>query len=168
MNKKEIANIDVDKVQECPTCRKWMAICLTEPNFETHRKYEAWIKSKQKFWAENKVYLESMGFHYESAMSKALDFIELSKQQRKDLEGCLLVVKIGSDARPASPQEIEITQKIFSEALDDVKGIRVIITASSFNMEKVSLPQLRRLQSEVLSSFETNESSNPIINLEII
>lgn len=160
--------INAEEVKKCSICQNWITYCLSEPTYEDRHTYSTWVRAKQSFWDANKGYLESMGFNYEAGLCKALDFIELNKHQRQDLEGCLLIVKVGSKDKPATPQEVEMTYKLMKDALDDVKGVRVIIAQHTFSIEKVALPQLRRLQSEILTSFEPEENSNPIIsNLEI-
>ena len=160
-------NIDIAKIKSCPICQEWIAYCLTEPSSDNSKVYGAWIRDKQKFWENNTTYLTSMGFNYEAGLCKALDFIEISKHQKEDLEGCLLIVKVGNENKPATPQEVETTYKILKDAIDGVKGVRIIITQHNFSVEKIPLPQLRRLQSEILTSFESEVNINPISNLEV-
>jgi hypothetical protein len=160
-------DINIEKIKECPICQKWITYCLTEPSSDNPRMYGSWIRDKQKFWEDNTTYLTSMGFNYEAGLCKALDFIEITKHQKEDLEGCLLIVKVGNENKPATPQEIETTYKIIKDALDGVKGVRVVITQHNFTVEKIALPQLRRLQSEILTSFEADENTDPITNLEV-
>ena len=79
----------------------------------------------------------------------------------------MLIVKIGSDERPASPDDINLAYKMLNEVLEGVKGVRVIVTHHAFGIEKISLPQLRALQSSVLASTDPNEEINPIIDMEL-
>jgi len=157
--------LDIEDIKKDPTCQQWISYCLSEPSNDNPRMYSEWIKEKQKFWETHSNHLTPMGFSYEAGLSKALDFIDVTRHQKEDLEGCLLVVKIGSDARPATAQDIEGTYKILKDALEGIKGVRVVITHHNFSIEKVALPQLRRIQSEILTSFEDKETnSNPIIS----
>lgn len=159
---------DIEIVRRCKICQKWIDYCLREPSYDNSHIYNTWLNEKRKYWKANSEHLEKMGFNYDAGLCKALDYIEISKHQREDLEGCLLVIKVGSDKKPATPKEIEVTHKVIKDALAGVRGVKVIITQHSFTMDKVALPQLRRLQSEILTSFEPEENSNPIIsNLEV-
>ena len=158
----------MDLVKDDPICQRWIAFCLSEPSYEEHNVYEKWIRSKQAFWELNKNFLESTGFKYEAGLCKALDYIKLSAYERQDLEGCLLVVKLGSDKKPPTKLDIDMTYQLLKEAIGDIKGVRIIITQSNFEIQKIALPQLRRLQSEILTSFEDDTNSNAIIsNLEV-
>ena len=57
-------DIDIEKVQQCPICQKWITYCLTEPSSDNPRMYGSWIRDKQKFWEDNKTYLTSNTFKY--------------------------------------------------------------------------------------------------------
>lgn len=160
--------IDIELVKNDPICQKWITFCLSEPSFEEHHIYERWLKTKQAFWELNKTFLESNGFKYEAGLCRALDFIKMDKYERQDLEGCLLIVKVGSEKKPATKLDIDMTHQLLKEAVGNVKGVRIIVTQANFEIQKVALPQLRRLQSEILTSFDDDENSNPIIsNLEL-
>jgi len=154
---KETKKLDIEKVNKDPICQKWITYSFAE---DTDKPSE-WYKEKQEYWEKNQHHLEANGFTYGTNMSKALD--EVSVVKEGDLEGCLLVVRIGNDNRPASPQDIELAYNMLNEALVGVKGVRVIVTHHAFAVEKVSLPQLRALQSAVLASTDHTENVNPIL-----
>jgi len=157
--------LSVEEIDACPICRKWMAFCIAEPTDELQesdsKKIEVWYREKQDFWDKNKDYLKSKGFLYESNITKALDTVTIDNE--KNLEGCLLVVRIGSENRPAGPDDINNAYNMVNKALDKVKGVRVIVTHHEFHIEKISLPQLREVQSAVLSSVDPRDDSNPIL-----
>ena len=160
-------NMNVFDQQSCPICKTWMTYCISEPPEETEMKLvEKWCKDKQKYWDDNEKHLQDNGYSYDSGIMKALDFVNAEKVN--DLEGSLLIVRIGSDDRPAPSSEIENAYALLEKALEGVKGVRVIITDHKFTIEKVSLPQLRRLQSSVLSSVDPEDNGNSIIkDLEV-
>ena len=153
--------IDVKDIVKDPICTQWIAYCTVEDN----KRPVDWYKDKQTFWEVNQTHLENNGFTYGTSMGTALDDVELIKE--KELEGSLLVVKIGSDSRPASPDDINLAHKMLNEVLEGVKGVRVVVTHHAFDITKISLPQLRNLQSAVLASTEPSESFNPIIELDL-
>jgi len=159
---KETKKLDVEKLSQDPICQKWLTYSIAE---DTNQPSE-WYREKQDFWEKNQIHLQSNGFSYGSNMSKALD--EVSVVKESSLEGCLLIVRIGNDNRPASPQDIELAYNMLNEALVGVKGVRVIVTHHAFEVEKISLPQLRLLQSAVLASVDPTENVNPILrDLEV-
>ena len=159
MAKKETKEVklDVEKLSQDPICQKWLTYSIAEDTDKPHD----WYREKQDYWEANQAHLEESGFSYGSNMSKALDEVSIIKEG--DLEGCLLIVRIGNDNRPASPQDIELAYNMLNEALVGVKGVRVIVTHHAFHIEKVSLPQLRALQSSVLASTDPSENINPIL-----
>jgi hypothetical protein len=89
--------------------------------------------------------------------------IELVAESEKDLEGCLLVVKLGSPENPASSEEISEFKESLHDVFKNVRGIKVLVVPHNFSIEKISLPQLRNLESEVLKSTEQIENENIII-----
>ena len=154
-------SIDIEKIMEDPLCQKWVTYSAAQ---DTEKPAE-WYREKQTFWEENHELLEANGFTYGSNMSGALDQVEALKSE--ELEGSLLVVKIGNQERPASPDDINLAYKMLNEVLDGVKGVRVVVTHHAFDITKISLPQLRSLQSAVLASVDPNENVNPIVDLDL-
>lgn len=143
--------------QECEACKTWVSLCVSEPDFSKDQEAaEKWAEEKEKFWVANKDHLTEKGFTQFSSYSKAIDFINFEKYKVKDLDQCLIIFKIGSDNRPSSPENIEEFTKQITEAIGDVKGVRIIITHNDIKLEKVSLLRLRELQSEVLKAKEEN------------
>jgi hypothetical protein len=154
-------NINIEKIMDDPICKKWIAYSTTEDD----KNPAEWFQEKQSYWEENEAHLKKNGFQYSTNIGSALDQVEIMKEE--DLEGCLLVVKIGNQDRPASPDDINLAYKMLNEVLDGVKGVRVVVTHHAFDITKISLPQLRALQSSILSSTEIGEDINPIINLDL-
>ena len=153
--------INIDSIVKDPICQKWISFSTAEDS----KQPAEWFKDKQSFWEENQEHLENYGFSYGTNIGGALDEIALIKES--ELEGCLLIVKIGNNARPASPDDINLAYRMLNEVLDGVKGVRVVVTHHAFDISKVSLPQLRSLQSAVLMSVDPNENVNPIVSLDL-
>jgi hypothetical protein len=153
--------LDIKKLIKDEVCQKW----ITYSTAEDSKKPTEWFREKQSFWEENQEHLELSGFTYGTNIGGALDDIEI--MQEEGLEGSLLIVKIGNESRPASPDDINLAHKTINEVLDGVKGVRVIVTHHAFDISKISLPQLRSLQSAVLASTDATENVNPIIDLDI-
>lgn len=151
----------IDKLLEDPICQKWILYSTAEDSDHPAE----WFKEKQAFWEENQEHLQKNGFDYTTNIGSALDQIELMKEE--ELEGCLLVFKIGNQERPASPDDINLAYKMLNEVLNGVKGVRVIVTHHAFDITKVPLPQLRILQSAILSSTDPTENVNPIIDIDL-
>jgi len=160
-SEKKSEGINIDEVVKDPICQKW----ITYSTAQDPDQPVEWFKDKASFWEEQQTYLEERGFTYGTNIGSALDQVTIMKQE--ELEGCLLIVKIGSDERPASPDDINLAYKMLNEVLEGVKGVRVIVTHHAFGIEKISLPQLRALQSSVLASTDPNEEINPIIDMEL-
>ena len=162
-----IHKADIFNQKECEVCKAWMTFCVAEPPEEsTAETIEKWYREKQAYWNANEKHLAKNGYVYDSSIVKSLDIVELEKVN--DLEGSLLIVRVGSDNRPAPTSEIEYAYQMMEKALEGVKGVRVIITDHKFTVEKVSLPQLRMLQSSVLSSVEPEDNAGSIIrDLEV-
>jgi len=159
-------DIETNEIENCSICRTWITYCIAEPSGEDQKKTETWYKEKQAFFNTNQAHLESKGYSYTAGIAKALDFVDVEKQN--NLEGTLLVVRVGSETRPASPTDIEMAYKMINDALEDVRGVRVLVTHHNFQIEKISLPQLRHLQSAVLASTDSSFDENPIIrDLEV-
>ena len=157
--KETVPKVTEEEIDTNEVINQWLKFCAIDP--ETHEEKMEWYKEKQKFWKLHQTFLSEKGFDYNSGIVKALDFVHAEKKD--DMEGCLLIVKIGSEERMAGPAEVETAYKMILEALDGVKGIRVIVTHHLFDVQKVSLPQLRNLQSEVLASCDPNDEGDTIL-----
>jgi hypothetical protein len=160
-------SMDIETVKACSICSEWVTYCVSMPKEDSEQTViENFFNGKQDFWDKNAEHLKNHGYTYDASITKALDFVSCEKVN--DLEGCLLIFRIGSNECPAPPSEIKNAYAMISQALDGVKGVRVIITNHKFTIEKISLPQLRRLQSSVLSSVDADDTENSIIrDLEI-
>ena len=153
-------NIKEEEVTDDATINQWLKYCAIDPKI--HEEKVKWYKEKQDFWRKHHEFLSGKGFDYNAGIVNALDFVEVEKKD--NMEGCLLIVKIGSDERPAGPAEVETAYKMILDALDGVKGIRVIVTHHLFDVQKITLPQLRNLQSEILTSCEHEDEGDTIIS----
>ena len=134
----------------CDICQSWVMYCMTQPKEGEIQQKATHQSKKSEFWGSHKEHLLGEGFEYNSEMQKAIDFVEAEKFN--DLSGTLLIVKVGNDEHPADDDEIKATQQLINNALDDILGVRAIIVHHFFNIEKINLPQLRNLESKVLSS----------------
>jgi type IV secretory pathway VirD2 relaxase len=159
--------INISALMNDVVCKRWIIYTTAEPKQNTSE----WFKEKQDYWNKNHDYLESKGFKYHTNINGALDFIKCEKETEKGLEGSLLIIRIGSTERPATKQDMDLAHESISKTLKGIPGVRVLVTHHDFQIEKISLPQLRNLQSKVLSSTEDNygeaENANPIIGLEL-
>lgn len=160
-------SMNVSDIKACPICSEWVTYCISIPKEDSEETViQTFFNGKQEFWDKNSTHLKKHGYTYDASITKALDFVEIEKVN--DLEGCLLVVRLGSADCPAPPSEIKSAYAMMSQALEGVSGVRVVITDHKFAIEKISLPQLRRLQSSVLASVDVGDSENSIIrDLEI-
>lgn len=153
--------LNIDELIKDPICQKWITYNATEEKGQPFN----WFKEKQKFWEDNREHLTTHGFEYASSLGSAIDQVEL---MRKDnIEGSLLLFKIGSDEYPADPDDIQMAYKMVTDTLGDVKGVRVMVTHHAFDVTQVSLPQLRALQSSVLSSMDIDDNVNSIMDLQL-
>ncbi len=153
--------LDIEKLCKDEICQKWINYNCTED--QTH--VLDWYRGKQQFWEDNKTHLENNGFKYGTNIGTALDDVSIVSPDK--LDGTLLIVKVGSDKNPASQLDLDYVSGTFNQILEGVKGVRVVVTRHNFSVNKISLPQLRHLQSAVLSSCEPTENINPIISLDL-
>ena len=153
----EKQGLDPKKIAKDKICQEWMAFCIAEDQDSTVE----WYRKKANFWQQNEEHLKNNGFTYSSNISHALDFVDVQKV--KDLEGCLLIVKIGNEMRPASKEDIDASYAMLEQTFKGIPGIRVLVTHHCIDVQKITLPQLRRLQSEILNSEEKEDGGNPII-----
>lgn len=157
--KEEKSALNTKEILDDPICMQWVTFCLAEDQKET----ADWYRKKTDFWTANQDHLKNFGFTYDGNLVHSLDSLALEKIE--DMQGCLLVVKVGNDAKPAGANDIDLATKLIGDALADISGVRVLITHHAIDIKKISLPQLRRLQSEVLTSTLTEDGvHNPIIS----
>ncbi len=152
---------DIEKIMSDEVAKQWTTLCLAENTQDPAK----WFKDKSEFWRQNSAHLESFGFSFKGEINHALDTVLVEKLE--DLQGSLLLVRVGTDAQPAATTDIELAQKIMSEALAGVEGVRVIISHHAIDIKKVSLPQLRKLTSEVLTAGEDTNNRNVILDLDV-
>jgi len=57
------------------------------------------------------------------------------------LEGKIILVKVGTDERPASPQDIQEVRGLMEELLKGTVGSRVLVTHHAFDMSIIDIPQ---------------------------
>jgi hypothetical protein len=98
----------------------------------------------------------------ETKMSDALE--KLQSDVIKDIEeGSLLVITVGSEQTPATKNDMERVAKTIHSVLEDVKGVRVLIIPHLIQVEKLPLKTLRNIQSQIITSFD-EDNSNIIID----
>lgn len=153
---------DIDKIMEDELAKKWICLCMSEDKENPTK----WFNEKSAFWKTNSRHLESFGFSYNGGINHALDSVLVEKIE--DMEGCLLIVRVGTDEQPATATDVELAHKVIEQALDGISGIRVIVSHHALDIKKLSLPQLRKVQSEVLSAKDADWKGNTIIeDLEV-
>ena len=140
--------LDVDLIAKCPLCKQWQSFCLSEPKSEEADVIRKWSTEKQEYWDKHKEHLENNGQSFAGTMAKALDNLEtmIVANSSKNLDGCLLIARVGSKEHPPAQIDLQKTYNLMNELLKDVKGVRVLVTTPDFAIEKISLPQLRNLQ----------------------
>jgi hypothetical protein len=124
-----------------------------------------WLKEKQLYWNKHKEHLEEKGFVYDSNISSALEKVKTTLVDPKD--GCLLIVKIGSDNFPASKQEIKEAEDLFKNAFANIPGVIIIITHHSIDVQKIDIKQLKKIQSKIFESCLPDQNENPIYDIEL-
>lgn len=149
---------DIDKIMADATAKKWVYLCMAE-NRENPTQ---WFKEKNDFWKQNSTHLETFGFNFNGNITHALDNALIDKIE--DMEGCLLVVRVGTNEQPASTTDVELAHRVMEQALEGLTGVRVIISHHALDVKKISLPQLRKVQSEVLMASEPDWHGSPIID----
>jgi hypothetical protein len=163
-NTKVNLNSEIPKLMKDDICKQWILYATRQPN---KTKTTAWYKEKQDYWNDNHDYLKSKGFDYDLNINYAMDFVKCQKEE--DLEGCLLIFKVGSKENPASISDLEDTGELIKKTLSGIKGVKVLITHHAFDVQKVTLPQIKKIQTDVIKSARNDDSSNanPIISLSL-
>lgn len=155
--------LDVDKITKDPICQKWVNYCLLHDD----QSPISLIKEKTDFYHKNMKHLQKHGLLFENSESlqRSLDSIEPNVIE--DLEGCLLHIKVGSEANVASVDELASLEKEINEFIKDKTGITVLISDHSVSIEKYNLPQLRKLTSKVIGSNDPAEKNRALTQVEI-
>lgn len=73
-------------------------------------------------------------------------------------ECCLLIVKLGTEKCRATEKQTTDIQVKLSNMLKDVPGLKLIVSNMDVDIQKVSLPKLRQIQSSLINSASGNES----------
>jgi|GEM_PF-4880599 len=90
----------------------------------------------------------------------------------KDIEkGSLIVVQVGSKDTPATKNDIERTattlNNLFKKGVS-VKGIKVLILPHLITIDVIPLPTLRKIESEIVNSFEEDYEEPIVIGLDLL
>ena len=104
-------SIDFEKVVNCTICREWVTMCSKSYMNDT----EALIY-KEYYWKEHANVLKTAGFENRYELFKALTETEV--ELLKDLDGSLLIVKVGNDTYPARTSDMKAMDTIMKEFLE--------------------------------------------------
>lgn len=137
--KEQVEHIDWDKVISCPICREW--IVLSSKGILTKEELEF----KNKYWERHGHKLREQGFDNDIS----LDLTSYQLECIEDLDGVLLMFKVGDDSMPATNETI----LNFAKCVDDLQSdkIKVIISPHNVELQKVNLPSLQKLENHLLS-----------------
>ena len=89
-----------------------------------------------------------------------------SKLMNKLEEGTLLVVTVGDKDHEPTKEDMSNVESVVDVAFRGVKGVKVLVVPHLIQIEQLSVPQLRTMQSEILTSYDPEEE-NPILNIEL-
>jgi UDP-glucose 6-dehydrogenase len=82
-------------------------------------------------------------------------------------DGSLVVVTVGTQERPASKEDISAVCERINTLFENAKGIKVLVVPHLVTVQTFSLPQLRQIIGEVLTSNNPDTPNNPIIDLDL-
>ena len=159
-----ITPLTLDEIEKDEICKRWITYNLTEPKNDDHKKVEKYYAEKEKFWKDNMEHLKANGFRHSTGLSTALDFVE---NEKHDTEACLLLVKVGSNERPASPDDLTMARKMIDEAMDGTKNYHIVVTGHDIHVERIPLSKLRQLESAVLKSETEGSSASIMRDMEL-
>jgi hypothetical protein len=74
-------------------------------------------------------------------------------------EGSLLVITVGNENVSASESDMERVSEIVDVVFGDLLGVKVLVVPHSVQIDRLPLPALRDIQSQVVNSFSPSESS---------
>ncbi len=81
-------------------------------------------------------------------------------------EGSLIVFNVGDEKNPATDEDLKsLKEKLFG-MFKDVKGIKILALPHNIKVEKFSVPQLRKIIDETVTSTRSAEN-NPILELDL-
>jgi hypothetical protein len=87
----------------------------------------------------------------------------------KDIEkGSLIVVQVGTEATPATKSDIERTAMSLNNLFKEAKGVKVLILPHLVTIDVISLPTLRKIESEIVNSFEDSYEEPIVIGLDLL
>ena len=150
----------IKRLMEDPICKEWIMYCAV--NFDEEESTE-WFTERQKFWEANRKHLEDNKLYYDSSLKKTIDSINCETVE--DLEGALLIVKVGNADNFPSPDDIENTTIVMNDLLENIKGMKLVVVPYYVNFEKISLPKLREIESAIYGSYQSNKT--PILDIDI-
>ena len=74
------------------------------------------------------------------------EYVKIETQKISDLEDSLLIVKIGTEKRPAGQADIEEMTEKLKELFKDVKGLKTMVTHHAIDFVKLDLKGLKKLK----------------------
>ena len=99
-------------------------------------------------------------------MSERNKISEIKASVYNDLEdGSLLIFSLGSDEVPASRDDMNRIGELVLELFQETKGIKVLMLPHLVKVEKIPLPQLKNIQSQVINSWKEENSGALITDL---
>lgn len=96
-------------------------------------------------------------------MSKEIDQ-QLLVLKGEDLQdGCILVLTVGDEKRPASREDIKRAEEKMCNLFEDLNGIKIMVIPHTFKLEVLPLKKIRSIESEVINSWR---DKNKLIELD--
>lgn len=74
-------------------------------------------------------------------------------------DGSLIVITVGDSTTAATKKDIQRVATTVNKAFEGVKGIRIMVVPHLVKIEKLSLPVLRDIQSKIITSWEEENDS---------
>lgn len=147
--KEQEASIDWDKALKCTFCREWITI-----NSNGVLEKEE-LDFKEEYWEKYKDKLKGVGFKDPNSVNLSLTPYE--KECIEDLDGVLLVFKIGNEDNPATTKMLNnFAATVTNLATEKTK---VLITHHRVGIEKINLPKLKNIENKLL----TEQKEEPIV-----
>ena len=130
---------------------EWVTYCLGI-DIKDPRK---WFCEKREFFEQHKEHLENLGFSQNrNSVENALDNVALSHYE--NLSGSLLLIRVGTDDKPASDDDLKVVKRLFETALKGIDGFSLIIHSRNIQVSQLSIPQLKRLEKQSIAITEEN------------
>lgn len=92
---------------------------------------------------------------------------QIKTQIMNEIEGSLIVVKVGSDKNPAQNADVKAARKCIEEAIRGTKGVKLIVATHNFDIQQLTLSDLRQIQSELLQEDETETEHDLLGSIEV-